>query len=193
MNKQEFWQLFLKALNEAAVNAEHRFGIPINRSFEIELHGAGYKGACITPKEALDALFIDNEHFYRIIDVAVIEIHATKTHVFVRVSAHKPGAFAETWNQPPGIGPFKQILAENVRVFDGLEMASKVSNNLSGYGERLITSSQNDISPRPNFYDLSFLEAQRRQVVAIAQDILSSKKGIIEGARLLVSLHPTVT
>ena len=52
---------------------------------------------------------------------------------------------------------------------------------------------QKDSSTGSNFYDLSYLEAQRRQVVAVAQDMLSSKRGIIEGARLLVRLRPTVT
>jgi predicted regulator of Ras-like GTPase activity (Roadblock/LC7/MglB family) len=46
---------------------------------------------------------------------------------------------------------------------------------------------------QPNLHDLSFLEVQSKKVVEIAQDILSNKKGIIEGARLLVSLRPTVT
>ncbi len=125
MDNQEFKKLFLKSLYEAAFHAERRFSRQISRCFEIELHGAGYMGTRITPENAADILFIDNEHFYRVIDVSVIEIHATKTCVFVRVSAHEPGAFAETWNQPLGMGPFKQILAKNVRVFNCLETSSE--------------------------------------------------------------------
>lgn len=137
MDKQEFKKLFLKPLNEAAFHAEQRFSRQISRSFEIELHGAGYMGARITPEEAADVLFIDNEHFYRVIDVSVIEIHATKTCVFVRVSAHKPGAFAETWNQPLGMGPFKQIHAKQVHGFDGSETSSEArAENLYDRSEK---------------------------------------------------------
>lgn len=125
MDNQEFKKLFLKALYDAAFHAERRFNRQISRSFEIELHGAGYVGSRITPEAAADILFIDNEHFYRIIDVAVIEIQATKTCVFVRVSGHEPGVFIETWNQPPGMGPFKQINAKEVQVFYGLETSSE--------------------------------------------------------------------
>jgi hypothetical protein len=126
MNKQEFKILFLKSLNEAAFHVEQRFSRQISRCFEIELHGAGYRGVRITPEKTVDALFIDSDHFYRVIDVSVIEIHETKTCVFVRVSAHKPSVFAETWNQPLGMGPFKLIHAKQVRVFDRSETSHKV-------------------------------------------------------------------
>lgn len=63
------------------------------------------------------------------------------------------------------------------------------------YVEQLISSNKiiKNSWSQPNLYDLSFLEAQSKKVVEIAQDILSNKKGLIEGARLLVSLRPTVT
>jgi hypothetical protein len=118
MDKQEFGQLFFNSLTESARNAEERLGKPIVRAFEIELHGAGYSGMCFTPDHALDALFLDENHSYRIIDIAVIEIHPAQTRIFVRASAHRPSSFEKTWNQPPGAGPFKQILAEDIRVFD---------------------------------------------------------------------------
>ena len=59
--------------------------------------------------------------------------------------------------------------------------------------ERHIHSNKKEMGTRPNPYDLTYLEGQRKQVVTIAQDILSGKKGVIEGARLLARLGPTVT
>ena len=63
------------------------------------------------------------------------------------------------------------------------------------YVEQLIHSNKiiKDSWYQPNLHDLSFLEAQSKKVVEIAQDILSNKVRLIEGARLLVSLRPTVT
>jgi hypothetical protein len=63
------------------------------------------------------------------------------------------------------------------------------------YVEQLLSSNKiiKDSWYQPNLHDLSYLEAQSKKAVEIAQDILSNKKGLIEGARLLVSLRPTVT
>ena len=118
MQKHEFSQLFSKALEDAAAYAEERLGRAVARDFEIELHGAGHSGICLSPDEALNLLFISEDRFYRVIDVAVIEIRPTKTRIFVRPSDHTPSAFEETWNQPPGAGPFKQIYAEHFRISD---------------------------------------------------------------------------
>lgn len=118
MDKQEFGSLFLSALRQAVSNAEEQLHQPVARWLEIELHGAGRVGDRISPDDALDALYIDDHHFYRVIDLAVIETHPMKTCVFVRASVHTPGTFAETWNQPAGTDPFKQILAKEIRVLD---------------------------------------------------------------------------
>ena len=40
----------------------------------------------------------------------------THTDIFARVSGHAPGSFDQTWNEPPGTGPFKQLIAEHIRV-----------------------------------------------------------------------------
>jgi hypothetical protein len=59
--------------------------------------------------------------------------------------------------------------------------------------ERLVSSNQKELSTKPNLYDQSFVEAQQKQVVTIAREVLIGKIGIIEGARLLAKLRPTVT
>ncbi len=50
-----------------------------------------------------------------------------------------------------------------------------------------------DLLTPPDLYDLSSLEAKKKEALAVAQDMLDGKKGVIEGARLLVNLRPGVT
>lgn len=59
--------------------------------------------------------------------------------------------------------------------------------------ERHIHSDKKELGTRPDPYDLSELEVRREQIATIAQDILNNKLGVIEGARLLARLRPTVT
>lgn len=116
MNRQSFREQFEKALATAATNAEAKLGRPVPRTFEIELHGAGRSGVIITPDQALDALYLGEDNFYRVIDLAMIALWPSRTRVFVRASDHRPRSFDETWNEPPGSGPFKQVLAQHIQV-----------------------------------------------------------------------------
>ena len=114
MNKHNFKELFAKALEAAAINAESKLHLSVPRIFEIELHGGGYSGIMLTPDEALEILYLGDSLFYRIIDIAVIAVFPSQTRVFVRTSGHSPSTFDKTWNQPQGSGPFKQILTQKI-------------------------------------------------------------------------------
>jgi hypothetical protein len=113
MNKDEFHSLFLRALNEAAENAEHilRRGVP--HSFLIELHAPDPPGETLEVDRALDQLYLGGDRFYRIIDVAIRRVLPGKSVAFVRVSGHAPAPFSETWD-PSGLGPFKQVVPEKI-------------------------------------------------------------------------------
>src|ERR1700685_4136850 len=113
MTKTEFAALFLRALNIAADHAAAKTAEPVPRSFLIELHGAGCPGRVVTVDEAVSRIFLDEARFYRIIDVAVIQILPGETMVFTRVSDHLPAEFEHTFD-PSGLGPFKPILSEHV-------------------------------------------------------------------------------
>lgn len=89
---------------------------PVPNDLQISLHGAGHAGDLLSPSEALDELFPDENKFYRIIDVAVIAVSDQFTRVFVRASGHEPGSFEQTWNDPPGSGPFKQIISKEIKL-----------------------------------------------------------------------------
>ncbi len=63
--------------------------------------------------EALDHIYLGDDRFYRIIDVAIKEVLPAESVAFLRVSGHPPDEFSKTWN-PSSTGPFKQILAANI-------------------------------------------------------------------------------
>jgi predicted hydrolase (HD superfamily) len=111
MEFEQFRELFLSALQLAIKNAETNLGKAIPQDFIILLHGAGHAGNEISADAAAQALYIDENHFYRIIDVAVQQISTTQTYIFVRVSGHPPASLAETVNYALGYGAFKQLLA----------------------------------------------------------------------------------
>jgi hypothetical protein len=56
------------------------------------------------------------DRFYGIIDVSVKSVSPVVTRVFVGASGHPPDAFERTWNQPPGMGPFKQAVAHRIEI-----------------------------------------------------------------------------
>jgi hypothetical protein len=116
MTKQEFEELFRRALEIAAQNAEGKLGREVPRDFQIRLYGAGHSGDLLRPEFVVDKLYLGDNKCYLIIDVAVIEISNNYTTIFMRISQHEPGPFERTWNNPPGSGPFKQLFAKNIKI-----------------------------------------------------------------------------
>lgn len=119
MTKDEFAQLFRRYLDLAAQNAEERYKITVPRNFLIEFHGKGHSHRIpIDVDTAINDLFIDENTFFRVIDIMVIEVRKSATRVFVRPSGHHPEGFERTWNNPPGNGPFKQLISLDLQVID---------------------------------------------------------------------------
>ena len=108
MNKEGFKRLFSKKVKEALNNARLTKTEP--SIIVYELHGAGSRGETLLLEELLDKIYIDSEHFFRIIDIGVLASSKDCIKVFVRLSDHKPSSFEETWNNPPGNGPFKILI-----------------------------------------------------------------------------------
>lgn len=115
MLQGEFRKLFLTALNRAAEIAENKLGNSIPRLFKIELHAPGSSGNVMTSDQALDKIYLDEERFYIVIDVAVKAIRKDSSLVFVRVSGHLPAAFSMTY-APSDLGPFKQLIPEKIEI-----------------------------------------------------------------------------
>ncbi len=118
MTKSEFQHLFGAALDVAAKNAERQLGHKVPQHFEVSLHGAGHSGTLMDPVTAIDKLYLGEGKFYRIIDIAVVEVSRRVTTVFVRASDHSPGTWDQTWDDPPGSGPFKQLLPREIKILD---------------------------------------------------------------------------
>jgi hypothetical protein len=113
MTKEEFREFFQRSLNVAADNAEAKVPPPIPRSFLIGLHAFGYDDRLVSVDEAVEKIYVGSDRFYRIIDVAIIEVLANESVAFVRVSGHAQDALGATWD-PTGSGPFKQLIAEKI-------------------------------------------------------------------------------
>ncbi|MBI5930092.1 MAG: hypothetical protein HY862_12345 [Chloroflexi bacterium] len=121
MTKEEFAQLFRHHLDLAVQNAEERYNVSVPRNFVIEYYGKGHfhkVPAEIDVDTAIDALFIDENKFFLIIDLVILEIRNSITRVFVRPSGHPPDVFERTWNDPPGSGPFHHMFHSNFRGID---------------------------------------------------------------------------
>jgi hypothetical protein len=80
MDKEEFQKLFEDALEKAACNAEEKLGRTLSRKFFIKLYGPGNpSGTIMSVASAIRVLSIDEHLFYRVIDVAVIEVSKEQT------------------------------------------------------------------------------------------------------------------
>jgi hypothetical protein len=115
MTKSEFEQRFGAALEEAATIADEQLGRNVPRRFRVKLYGAGHRGDIVCPPQAVDALYLGADVYFCIIDFAVIEVGPGSTIVFVRASDHTSARWDQTWNTPPGSGPFKQLVSASIR------------------------------------------------------------------------------
>jgi hypothetical protein len=114
MSREEFKILFDQALEAAAQNAEKKLGRPVPRQFEIELHGLAPHSRILARDLAFEQVYINPNQFYRVIDVSLRRVSKDMSTVCMVISGHTPGPLSQTWNQPPGSGPFKQVLANEV-------------------------------------------------------------------------------
>ena len=115
MNKEEFRNLFEHALEVAAQNAEKKLGHPVPRQFEIEMHSLSPRTRILKREEVLDEIYLGPDLFFRIIDISVCRVSEDISTIYIVVSGRTPGTLDQTWNQPPGSGPFKQVLADDVK------------------------------------------------------------------------------
>lgn len=118
MTKDDFKNLFEAALERSVTSAEEQLQRKLPQNFRILLHGAGHSGDLLHPSAVLDEIYLGEDKFYTIIDIAVVEVSKQSATIFVRVSSHAPVPFEQTWNDPPGNGPFKLLVAKEIRIVD---------------------------------------------------------------------------
>jgi hypothetical protein len=59
----------------------------------------------MAPDEVLEVLYLGPDTFFKIVDVAVLQVLRDRCVVFMRVSGHRPVPFSATWNESEGSGP----------------------------------------------------------------------------------------
>ena len=84
MRQDEFYSLFLEALEIAARNTEAKYLIKIPRNFEIEFHGEASLNGTIDVDTAFNEMYLGESLYHRIIDVGVLRIKDDKTIIYLR-------------------------------------------------------------------------------------------------------------
>lgn len=106
MTKEEFSLLFDEAMRRATFAFSRVYGKRVANPDTFEAHTPGLTGRIVSANEALNAIFLSEGQFYKIIDVAVISRGDAPPRGFVRVSGHPPCPYEKTLN-PRDLGPFK--------------------------------------------------------------------------------------
>jgi hypothetical protein len=114
MDKAAFAALFHEAVETACLIAEEALGRTLNRDVIIKAYVPGLDGREVEPQAFLDAAYISDEIFYRLIDLSVIKVVGSTPVLFARVSGHTPGSLSRCWNGENG--PFKQLGAGTITI-----------------------------------------------------------------------------
>jgi len=109
MSYEDFRRLFEKGVRRTLVMAQElvRQNLPPKLSFFLAV---GVEPSRRGDADSIVSVLYRSGSFPRIIDLAVCGIEGDETVVWVRPSAHALATNLEqTWNQPPGAGPFKAL------------------------------------------------------------------------------------
>jgi len=113
VTKEEFIQIARLSIRETIALAEKTEGKSIKGKPIVKFFCPDSNGNIISEEEFMSRIFIDDAHFYRIIDLAVTELYGDRPVIFARISGHPPGSLKDTWN---GLrGPFKTLAADKIR------------------------------------------------------------------------------
>lgn len=112
VNKSEYQKIFELALENASKNAEKAFHVDVPRRFHIELRGASISYRVLPSENVVDAIFIEENQFWLLINVMVIEVslEANLTIISLNITGHGPGTFEQTFSYSDGKVPFHQVL-----------------------------------------------------------------------------------
>lgn len=109
LTKEIFRDLLLECIRITTDTAQKDVAEPLPEKLSLELAAFGQAGKITTLDEVLSFLYVQGT-FPRIVDVAVKGVTKDATLIWIRPSAHPyVSDIRETWNQPPGMGPFKSI------------------------------------------------------------------------------------
>jgi len=103
MDKSGYGLLFQEAIQQALQLAGLSFA---PSDAVVEFHGRPSPDRLISVDEALDFLWLSEDRFYLVVDVAAISGEESPPVLFVRPAGFEPGNYEDTW-RPSGVGPFK--------------------------------------------------------------------------------------
>ena len=109
LSAEEFELMFVRCVEKTVEMAQEEVGEPLPAAFCFELAIRDCAGRELSSEEVLSVLYQSGE-FPRLVDVAVRGVTEDSTIIWIRPSAHPLAkTIVETWNDPPGSGPFKPI------------------------------------------------------------------------------------
>ena len=114
MNLAQYCEVFAQAVEASIKEAEkaHRISLPRDLIFEIPFKGLPDRYSNI--EDMAKVIYLNENSFYRIIDVAVRAEISGQSLVWVRVSGHPPSEWKDTWD-PAVYGPFKSIISSEIQ------------------------------------------------------------------------------
>ena len=101
--------LLNKAIDATMEIAQKEISDPLPGQLYLDLAAFGRSGKESSLEEVMSLLYV-NGKFPRVVDIGIKGITKGTTIIWIRPSGHSyVSNIAETWNQPPGMGPFKSI------------------------------------------------------------------------------------
>jgi hypothetical protein len=111
ITKEALKQLLEKCITTAMYEVQEGISDPLPAQLYLGLEAFGQQGKELSLDEVLSFLYRDGT-FPRIVDIAVRGIRDGRTFIWIRPSGHAyVSDFAQTWNTPVGMGPFKSIIS----------------------------------------------------------------------------------
>lgn len=102
-------KLFEQCIKTAIEEAQQQISEPLPTRFYLGFEAFGQHGKELSIDEVISFLYRDGA-FPRIVDIAVRGIRDGRTFIWIRPSSHQyVKDFSQTWNTPPGMGPFKCV------------------------------------------------------------------------------------
>lgn len=115
MNKEIFSDIFHSSIIIALDMCRNKYHKFIPSDFLIKISLMKNKEKLHSFNEAVNIIYINDNEFYKSIDIFVKEIFEGKSIIFVAVSGHDPDIYDNTWDRDY-LGPFKPTVLENIKL-----------------------------------------------------------------------------
>ena len=109
VNEETIRQLLEQCIATTVKEVQQQVSEPLPTLLYMGLGAFGQHGKELSLDEIIPFLYRDGT-FPRVVDIAVHGIKDERTFIWIRPSGHEyVNDFSQTWNRPPGMGPFNNI------------------------------------------------------------------------------------